>query len=355
MPRYDHGSHGSHGPESRNSPLRSIREIRAIRGQFAFRIAPAALRGPSATRRPHLRSYNRRVRCVSLGDHARWPALRAPPSIGLLLAIAGLAACLVMRPAAAACPGDCDGDGTVGDQRAGQRRGHRARAVAVVAMCSGDRQQRHGRVTIGELIAAVNALLDGCPGAPDRHAASTRTPPVHPHATHQPHTASTSTARRLPTASSTARYSRLPDSTCAVGATDPGGRRVQCAVENCPPARRSTTRAGVLSWTPTDEQLGAVLRALHVHRRCRAATSAAGAADVRGVRRSMRARSRPATRPPGVRRRCRRSSQPCCGGGPAARVAEPVAECPAGPRAVHRPERRASTFRSAAELRSWCR
>ena len=70
---------------------------------------------------------------------------------------------LAAGPAAAQCAGDCNGDGTVGDQRADLRRQHRARDARRSSTCASFDSSGNGEVEINELVAAVGFALNACP------------------------------------------------------------------------------------------------------------------------------------------------------------------------------------------------
>jgi hypothetical protein len=80
-----------------------------------------------------------------------------------------LAALLLIgaTPAAAACTGDCDGDGAVAINEA-VRGVNIALGNAPVGDCAQFDANGDGSVAVNELIAAVGAVLDGCPDATPR-------------------------------------------------------------------------------------------------------------------------------------------------------------------------------------------
>lgn len=80
-------------------------------------------------------------------------------------------------PAAAQCPGDCDGNGSVAINEL-IRGVNIALGIFEVSNCSAMDVNNDGRVTINELIQAVNAALTGCPdpGTPTNTPTPTRTP-----------------------------------------------------------------------------------------------------------------------------------------------------------------------------------
>lgn len=100
--------------------------------------------------------------------------LMRPVFLTLTLLLAGPA-----HRAAAACAGDCDGDGSVAINEL-------VRAVAValggtpLGQCAAADANGDGTVTIAELIAAVGAALDGCNPVATRTPTPTRDPAVTP-------------------------------------------------------------------------------------------------------------------------------------------------------------------------------
>lgn len=97
----------------------------------------------------------------------------------MVLAFAGTALlwAVVATPAAAQCPGDCDGDGRV--SIAELLRGvNIALELQPLSNCPPFDRNGDGRVAINELVAAVNAALAGCPnvGTPTRTPTATNTP-----------------------------------------------------------------------------------------------------------------------------------------------------------------------------------
>jgi hypothetical protein len=91
------------------------------------------------------------------------------------LAMMAVIALAFVRPAGAACVGDCNGNGSVSINEliVGV---NIALGTASSTACSAMDTNQDGRVTINELIAAVKSALDGCAAAPTATAASTVTP-----------------------------------------------------------------------------------------------------------------------------------------------------------------------------------
>ncbi len=100
---------------------------------------------------------------------------------GFAVRFAGGATALLLTtmavPAAAQCPGDCDGNGTVAINEL-IRGVNIALGNADVSTCTAMDVDGSGTVAINELIQAVNAALTGCPdpGTPTNTPTSTRTP-----------------------------------------------------------------------------------------------------------------------------------------------------------------------------------
>jgi hypothetical protein len=247
-----------------------------------------------------------------------------PPRCVYFLAIAALASLFVVRPAGAACPGDCNEGGTVSVNEL-------VLAVTIAlgqspsTMCPAVDQNQDGQVKIGELIMAVNAALSGCPGAPTATPLDTHTAVPSPTPT-----ATVNLPPVLPTAFIYRTYPDFPIQV-PVGVTDPEGQPLHCTVENLPPGATFDDTSGAFSWTPTEQQLGA----FYVPYTCAddATQSVAGTLTFRVSARDACAilTCDPAT---GCTSTLPPPSEPCCGNGPAQRVPEPVAECPAG-RVLH--------------------
>ena len=166
--------------------------------------------------------------------------------------------------------------------------------------------------------------------SPDRHAADTHTAVPSPTPTAAIPSPTPTTTLNLPPVLPTAFiYRTYPDFPIQlpVGVTDPEGKPLQCAAENLPAGATFDDASAVLSWTPTEQQLGA----FYVPYTCSddATQSVAGTLTFRVSARDSCAvpTCDPAT---GCTTTLPPPSQSCCGAGPAERVPEPVAECPAG-------------------------
>ncbi|MDX2170776.1 MAG: hypothetical protein SF182_27140 [Deltaproteobacteria bacterium] len=202
----------------------------------------------------------------------------------LLLAWLGLSA-----RAAAACPGDCDGDGAVNVAELVVAVGIALGAQAPSA-CPG-LADGAGTVSVARLIAAVNAALDGCPPLPTASPAPpSPTPAMTAGATSSPVPSATAapptaTATEPPTPEPTptapdATPSASPSATASgpnappalaepflyrgfagqpialpLGALDPEGGAVTCSAADLADGMRLDPD-NVLRWTPRADQLG---------------------------------------------------------------------------------------------------
>ncbi|MEO8605897.1 MAG: hypothetical protein ABI629_25225 [bacterium] len=184
-----------------------------------------------------------------------------------LLALLFASWCAVATAAAAGCPGDCNGDGvvTIDEIISGV-------AIALgtkpTSVCAAFDRDADGSISINELLAAVNALLSGCPGITPSVPTPSRTA-----------TTSASSTPGAPTATDTARPSSTPTTTSTpiqppliptpfvyrgfagfpialpLGAVDPGGGPLTCSADDLIDGMTLGGDA-VLRWTPNDEQLG---------------------------------------------------------------------------------------------------
>jgi hypothetical protein len=253
------------------------------------------------------------------------------PMRSSILAVAALATCLA-SPAAGVCAGDCDGNGTVAINEL-IRCVSIALGQAEVEICSAIDTNGMGDVSISELIAAVRAGLDGCPGEPSATPALTHTPlpTATPTATSTVSPTPTATANQPPVLPTASIYRTFPGFPIriALNPTDPEGGAVSCAIDNLPDGATFEEETGVLTWTPTEQQLGP----FYVPYACRDDTAPPAAAEgmltfkVSALDACTIPTCDPAT---GCTWNLAPLSQPCCAGGPLARVAEPAAGCPAG-------------------------
>lgn len=228
------------------------------------------------------------------GFHSNNRTRRFSAVLALILAVTSAAAA-----ADAACTGDCDGDDRVliNETIAGV---DIALGSAPLSGCASLDANDDSSVGIDELIAAVSNALNGCPA---------NLPPV------------------LPAASIYRTYAGF-DVGLAIGAVDPEGRPVRCVAADLPAGASFDEQSGVLSWTPSNDQLGP----FYVPVSC--ADDAVPPASVDGQLTlqvtALDACTMPSCDPAsGCTVTLPPVSQPCCAAGPVERVAEPVVACPA--------------------------
>jgi len=238
--------------------------------------------------------------------------------------------------ARAACPGDCNGDGTTSVNEIIQSVSI-ALGLAPVTLCPAIDGNGDGSVSISELLAAVNALLGGCPANPTATAVQSTPTQTQPQPTATP-TASetveptaTATANEppvLPTASIYRTYAGL-DVHLPIGASDPGGGPVQCTAEDLPAGAALDSQSNVLNWTPAADQLGPFYVPFTCADTATPPATASGELtfkvmppDPCAILLCDPATGCTSTLPP--------VTQTCCAAGPSTRVAEPTADCPAG-------------------------
>lgn len=245
------------------------------------------------------------------------PARRVGALIALAIFLAG--------PVHAVCPGDCDGDGMVAVneivQAVGIALGESSASVCPAADVDGD-----GTVSISELLAAVNASLNGCPATP-----TIGEPSATPTSSETPLPTATDTPNEPPVLPTPSIYRTYPgfDIRLPIGASDPGGGAVLCMATDLPAGAELDADNGVLSWTPGADQLGP----FYVPFSCAAAAVPPLTADGQLTFEvmSLDACAMPSCDPAiGCTSTLPPPAQTCCAAGPAARVAEPVAGCPAG-------------------------
>jgi len=253
-----------------------------------------------------------------------------PPAAWLILLIA-----LLVRPAGAVCPGDCNGDGNVTVNEIIQAVSI-ALGQASAATCRAIDRDADGSVSISELLAAVNALLGGCPPEPTVTAVQSTptqaqaTPTATPTSSETPQPTATDTPNEPPVLPTASIYRTYPgfDVRLPIGATDPGGGAVQCMASDLP-AGASLGADNVLSWTPAPEQLGP----FYVPFSCSDTAEPPATADGTLTFKVMPTDScaMPSCDPAsGCTSTLPPVTQTCCAAGPVERVAEPVAGCPEG-------------------------
>ncbi len=233
-----------------------------------------------------------------------------------------LAAVLLPGPAAA-CAGDCDGNGVVAVNElvlaVGIALGQSPAAVCADADADGD-----GQVSIAELIGATNGLLIGC-SAPTPTAPPSATPP--PTATPSP--SPTATANQPPLLATPFLYrgfAGLPIE-LPLGAVDPDGGALQCSAAPLLPGM-TLAEDQTLRWTPAADQLGVV----DLPYTCRDGGDPAGEAS--GGLQLRIAELDPCSQPTCTAAGCTTMlpalNVSCCTNGSPARLPEPEALCPQG-------------------------
>jgi hypothetical protein len=166
-----------------------------------------------------------------------------------------VAAMLAAAAPVSACPGDCDGDGRVAIAELLAGVGLALRGGDIDACPSLDRDANR-RVDVGELIAAVEASLGGCP-TPTPSRAPSAPPSVTFTATRAPSPTATRTPPVAPVVlchdvyrTYAERPIRLP-----LPALDPDGGALTYDARNLPRGAALDV-AGLLDWTPGERQLG---------------------------------------------------------------------------------------------------
>ncbi len=224
-------------------------------------------------------------------------------------------------PAAAVCPGDCNGDGVVQVNEIVQGVAI-ALGQAPVGTCPSFDGDDDGAVSIAELLTAVNALLSGCSTTPATNPPGTTTPTRTP--------TPTATLNQPPQRPNPIVYRTYPDQTVALPlALDPEGGPLSCRADAALPTGMAIDGEGVLHWMPLGFQLGP----LSLPFTCQdgadppAATSfvqhfRVAALDACAVPDCAPERGCTATLPP--------IDEPCCTGATIQRTGEPAAGCPEG-------------------------
>ena len=236
--------------------------------------------------------------------------LRARP---LLLSVVLLAAA-----PASACPGDCDGDGTVRINELIAAVGI-ALGQAPAAGCAAIDRDGDGQVTIAELITATNALLGGCAIATPTAGPPSETPSPSPTATVNAPPALTPFVYRGFVGQPIAR---------PLGANDPNGDPFTCAAEPLL-AGMSVGDDQVLRWTPAADQVGVFAVPVSCEDQGAPPMSAAGALDFRIA--SLDACSTPVCDPAtGCTATVPPPAQSCCDGSDPVRLPEAPVYCPSG-------------------------
>ena len=245
------------------------------------------------------------------------------PRVRLLL----LFAVLLAAAPAWACPGDCDGDGTVRINELIAAVGI-ALGQAPAASCAAIDGDGNGEATIAELIAATNALLGGCPLVTPTGAPPTETPTAGP-PSETPSPSPTATVN-APPALPPFVYRGFVGQPIArpLGASDPNGDPFTCAAEPLL-AGMSFADDRVLNWTPAADQLGVFAVPVSCVDEGTPPMSAVGALDFRIA--PLDACSTPVCDPAtGCTATVRPVEQRCCDGSEPVRLPEAPVYCPSG-------------------------
>ena len=253
------------------------------------------------------------------GSIRRSPLNRLPASIvtvGLLALLASSGLALRSSSAAAACAGDCDGDGavTVNEILQGV---NIALGIALPTLCPSIDTSGDGMVTVDELLAAVNNVLSGCPATPTPSATATATVTPTPHPNHAPTLVVPEVYRTYP---------GYPVQ-LALNASDPDGDQLEFSAASLPDGATIDTATGVLSWTPTEAQAGAFdLTVMVTDNGVPPLTAQTTVAiKVSPTDACVQASCDPAA---GCQTSLAAVTSNCCTGPPAVRIAEPTADCP---------------------------
>lgn len=236
------------------------------------------------------------------------------PRVRLLL----LCAALLAAAPAWACPGDCDGDGTVRINELVAAVGI-ALGQAPAASCAAVDRDGDGQVTIAELITATNALLGGCPMATPTADPPSETPSPSPTATVNAPPALTPFVYRGFVGQPIAR---------PLAAGDPNGDPFTCAVESPLPGM-DLGDDRVLTWTPAADQIGVFAVPVSCEDQGTPPMSADGALDFRIA--PLDACSTPTCDPAtGCTATVPPPAQSCCDGSDPVRLPEAPVYCPSG-------------------------
>jgi hypothetical protein len=241
------------------------------------------------------------------------------------------ASLLLMATPAAACTGDCDGDGAVAVNET-------VRGVAILlgqsplAVCPSFDRDGSLSVTVNELVEAVQAALNGCPGTPGTSmtASPTRTAtPTGADTAAPPHTPTptpTATVNQPPRLAGGTIYRTFAGAEVRMPlGTDPEGGPVECAAEPLPAG--AVLQGAELLWTPAEDQLGPHVVALACSDAAQASAEGELAFKVLPLDPCSRPTCDPAT---GCTVGLPPPDELCCTEEAFPRVAEPDVGCPAG-------------------------
>jgi hypothetical protein len=216
---------------------------------------------------------------------------------------------------------------------------------AALSACPVIDRNGNGVVSVDELLAAVNALLNGCPALPSATPSTSTTtspsstPTSSPTITPTPSTSPTPSITPTPTptvnrppllpTASIYRAFAGSDIELPLVATDPDGGTAHCSAAALPAGAVFDPLTSLLSWTPGGDQLGPFYVPYTCTDDAQPPASADGELifavaprDTCAIPSCDAAVGCTSTLPP--------LTMPCCSSGPAARVAEPATGCPAG-------------------------
>lgn len=252
------------------------------------------------------------VRIVLVAVHAR-TARRA------LCLFAAALPILLIGSRCAACTGDCDGDGRVAVNEVTHGLAIAFEKTSLSTCVSLDRDGSRS-VTVDELLAAIKAVLHGCPATP--------TPSVTPTASITDTPTATPTINQPPRVATPSVYRTYPDFEILVPlATDPEGEAVACVGDQLPPG--AVIDNDLLRWIPGPEQVGPYRIPFRCADAAEPPSSAAGELALKVL--PLDPCSRPSCDPASG---CTPAVPPprerCCTDAVIPRIAEPAADCPGG-------------------------
>lgn len=150
------------------------------------------------------------------------------------------------------CAGDCDGSGAVAVNELVLGT-NIALEQAEIGHCQALDRNADQRVSVNELVEAVNTALRGCFATPAPTHTSTPPPPPTP----TPTVTQTQTPNSPPQATCRTVYRTFADQPISLSlpASDPGDS-MQYAADTLPAGAQLNNASGQLDWTPSDDQLG---------------------------------------------------------------------------------------------------